>query len=950
MAMGKLKKAGFIVLTTLLILATLTGIVVFGWSNATNFVSHFLLDWDAEEIDPSAITFYAPRFATMDEAAKHSKESAVKTQAEGSVLLENNGALPLSGNERRISVFGTASVNPAYGGTGSGEGNREAVTDLFTALANEGFIVNPILRSFYETMAKRGYARGRGTDMNGTYYGVKGTRGYGYSVNEIEREQYTRQVRDSYADYADAAIVVLSRSGGEGQDLPTSMLEFYEGDDRHYLEPTEEELALFDEVREGGFRKVIVLLNTLNTFECGFLKEDGIDAALWIGGTGQHGMEAAAKMLTGELSPEGRLPDTYARDLLSAPAMQNYGDNRFVDNGHVTTAAYVAYAEGIYVGYRYYETRALYEGEEWYRDSVVYPFGYGLSYTDFIWSNFVFTEAEDGFSASLTVKNTGNRAGKDVVQLYLTKPYTDYDRENGVEKSAADLIGFAKTNLLSPGESETVTIEVGRSALASYDAYGAHTYLAEAGGYIFSARKDAHTPVLEAVYRLQEDERFDESVTGYGIENRFETEVYSSRPADLQLLSRADFAGTWPVPYGDGGTAGKTVMEMTEEKKNLILSTESPSALTLTGRPVTSSGAGHTFSELFDENGMPLDYDDPLWMETVQCMSKRELYYLVSSGGGRSPAIESIHKRQSNTSDSPMGLRSGTLFPCYPIQAATWSTEIGALIGDCVAEEALHLNIHGWYAPAMDTHRTPFGGRNYEYYSEDGILAGKYAAAVCRAARARGLSHRIKHFALNEQDTNRGDRGNFRNGDPYNGLCTYAGEQSIRELYLKPFELAVTEGGADGVMTSYNRIGDIWAGGHYGLLTEVLKNEWGMKGNVLTDFAGSFGYKYMDLKQGLLAGNTQWLYVGNAFPADGWDSDEMILLMQRAAKDILYAEAGSSRVNNQRHPDGSSISIRMPWQRWQYVALTVYVLIVAVWLLVFLRLRTTDRSKAKNAQ
>lgn len=950
MAVGKLKKAGFIALTALLILATLTGAVVFGWSNATNFVSHFLLSWDAEEKDPSAVTIYAPRFSSLSEAEARSKEVAVRVQAEGSVLLENNGALPLGESERRISVFGTASVNPAYGGTGSGAGNREGITDLFTALENEGFQVNPSLRSFYEDLAKHGYARGRGTDMNGSYYGTKGTRGYGYSINEAEREKYTEELRASYADYADAALVILSRSGGEGQDLPTSMREFHEADGRHYLEPTEEELALIDEVRTGGFKKVIVLLNTLNTFECGFLKGSGIDAALWIGGTGQHGMEAVAKMLTGALSPEGRLPDTCAKDLLSAPAMANYGDNRFVENGRITTAAYVAYAEGIYVGYRYYETRALYEGEQWYRDSVVYPFGYGLSYTEFLWSDPVFTETETGFSMSVKVKNTGSRAGRDVVELYLTKPYTGYDRENGVEKSAVDLVGFEKTSALAPGASETVTIEISRSALASYDAYGAHTYLAEAGEYVFSASKDAHTPVLTASFRLNENERFDRSTTGYTIENRFETEAYSSRPDDLKLLSRSDFAGTWPAPYGDGGTAGKAFMTMTPEKKASILSAESPSAPVLSGKPVTESGAGHTFSGLFDENGVPLDYDDPVWMETVQCMSKRELYFLVSSGGGRSPAIESIQKRQSNTSDSPMGLRKGTLFPCYPVQAATWSAEVASEVGDCVAEEALQLNIHGWYAPAMDTHRTPFGGRNYEYYSEDGVLAGKYAAAVCRASRAKGLSHRIKHFALNEQDTNRGDRGNFKNGDPYNGLCTYAGEQSIRELYLKPFELAVTEGGADGVMTSYNRIGDTWAGGHYGLLTEVLKNEWGLHGNVLTDFAGSFGYRYMNLRQGLLAGNTQWLYVGNAFPAEDWDSDEMILLMQRAAKDILYAEAGSSRVNNQRHADGSSVTVRIRWQAWQYYTLAAYALLAAVWLFVFLRIRKTHQDKAKNAQ
>ncbi|MBR0160040.1 MAG: glycoside hydrolase family 3 protein [Oscillospiraceae bacterium] len=930
--MGKLKKLGFSLLSVILILATITMGICFGWSNAPNFVSHFLLDWDPEIPDPEAVTYYSSRFANMEEAAAYSKEIAIQTQAAGTVLLENNGTLPLDPSERRISVFGTASVNPVYGGTGSGEGNREKITDLYTALEEEGFVVNPALRDFYEKMAKQGYRRGKGTDMNGRHYGLKGSRSYGYSINEIEIERYSDELKASFRDYADAAIVVLARSGGEGQDLPTSMLDFHEGDDRHYLEPTEEELALLQEVLDASFQKVIVVLNTLNAFECGFLEEAGIDAALWIGGTGQHGMTAVAKMLTGELCPEGRLPDTWARDLLSAPAMQNYGDNRYVDEGKITTAAYVAYAEGIYVGYRYYETRALDEGEQWYRENVVYPFGYGLSYTSFQWSDLKLAASENGFNISVTVTNTGSMAGRDVVELYLRKPYTDYDRKTGVEKSAADLVGFAKTRVLEPGMSESLTIDVERRLLASYDAYGAQTYLAEAGEYLFMASRDAHTPVLEATVILPLDEKFDRSETGAVISNRFETAEYSSRPEDLSLLSRADWEGTWPSVYGDGGTAGDASMTLTPERKTAILSTDCPGASGLSGVPVTASGAGHTFSELFDQNGKPLDYDDPLWMETVQCMTREELYYLVSAGSGRSPAIESIQKQQSNTSDSPMGFRVGTLFPCYPIQAATWSTEIASEIGNCIAEEALLNNIHGWYAPAMDTHRTPFGGRNYEYYSEDGILAGNYAVSVCAAAREKGLSHRIKHFALNDQDTNRGDRGNFRNNDPYNGLCTYAGEQAIWELYLKPFELAITKGGADGVMTSYNRIGDIWAGGHYGLMTEVLRNEWGLHGNALTDYAGTFGYRYMNMKQGLLAGNSQWLYVGNAFPTADRESDEMVLLMQRAAKEILYSEASSSRVNNQRHADGSSVEVQIRWQRWQYIAVTAYLALLALWL------------------
>lgn len=381
------KTAEIILYITVFAVLTAAMTLVYCWPAASNFVTQNILNQKAEDVEPGTVTYFKPAFATKEEAYAHSKEVAILAQAEGTVLLENNGALPLASTERRTSVFGTGSVNIAYGGTGSGEGNRSGRTDLYTALEGEGFTVNPTLKSFYEQKYQEGYHRGVGTDMNGAYYGIKGTRNYGYSINEVDRERYTQTVRESYGDYSDVALVVISRSGGEGQDLPTSMAEFYEANDKHYLELTDEEIDLIEEVKSGGFGKVIVLMNILNAFECGFLKDEGIDAALWIGGTGQYGMIAVAKMLTGELSPEGRLPDTYAADLLSAPAMQNYGDNRYVDNGQVTTAAYVAYEEGIYVGYRYYETRALDEGEDWYASQVVYPFGYGLSYTEFAWSD-----------------------------------------------------------------------------------------------------------------------------------------------------------------------------------------------------------------------------------------------------------------------------------------------------------------------------------------------------------------------------------------------------------------------------------------------------------------------------------------------------------------------------------------------------------------------------------
>ncbi|MBP5242188.1 MAG: hypothetical protein J6Z36_00675, partial [Clostridia bacterium] len=504
-------------------------------------------------------------------------------------------------------------------------------------------------------------------------------------------------------------------------------------------------------------------------------------------------------------------------------------------------------------------------------------------------------------------------------------------------------------------ETAEVSITISQSQLASYDAYEKKTYRMDRGEYFLILAADAHDAAKQAVekyksssvsdnlfvYEQAEDVLYDVSDTGYPITNRFQTEKYTSLPEDLPLLSRADWQGTFPTPYGDGGVAGKAVKELTGTKKAAILSTDhlgpnndevdyvynfaTQTVETVhIGKAVTNSRKGLNFIDMVDKNGKVADYDDKKWQDLVECMTVKELYKFLSSGFGQSAQINSINKRRTDTSDSPMGLHSGTLFPCYPIQAATWSVETAQSIAECVAEEALWNGIHGWYAPACNMHRTPFGGRNYEYYSEDGTLSGKYIAAVVKTAQANGLFVQMKHFALNDQDTTRGDRGNFKNGDPYNGLCTYANEQCIREIYLKPFQYGVEEGGAHGVMTSYNRIGDTWAGGHYGLLTEVLRNEWGMKGNALTDYAGTFGYKYMNFGQGLRAGNDLWLHPSNAFPTDDYTSDAAIYYMQKAAKDVLYAEACSSRINNQRYTDGSSVIVKTTYAPWRWLVGIIY--------------------------
>lgn len=982
-----MKKKGSIAMiaihTVVWILLTITLIVLYSWSAVDGYVNTMIkIGGVAEKKIEGTIDYYTPKFSSMEEAYAHSHEVAIEAQASGSVLLENNGALPLAKAERNISVFGVASVNIAYGGTGSGEGNGgKNNVDLYTALENEGFTWNETLKNFYENKKNQGYRRGGGTDMNGSYFGWKGARDYGYSINEVEREAY-ENVRSSYADYSDAALIVISRSGGEGQDLPTSMRDFYEGDDKHYLQLTDEEIALFEEVKEGNFEKTVVLLNTLNPFEVGFLKDEsfGVDAALWIGGPGQYGLEAVAKMLTGELAPEGRLSDTYAANLLSAPAMQNYGDNRYTENGVVTTAAYVAYAEGIYSGYRYYETRyfdsvkgvgnaaspvGASDGAAWdYNKEVAYPFGYGKGYTEFAWGEPSYTETNGKITVQVEVTNDGERTGREVVQLYAHKPYSANDQAIGVEKSAIDLVGYAKTKPLASGKGELVEIVIEKEQFASYDAYEKKTYRMDRGDYYLIVAKDAHEATESVLsgdknamlYEQKTDEVFSKSDTMYEITNRFETENYTSKPADMTMLSRSDWAGTWPKVYGDNGVAGKATKEFTaaikaeilnksenahlgknDDKTDYIYNTNTKQTEKITiGKAITKSGEGFNFIDMVDENGKVTDYYDQKWDKLVQCMSVEELYVFLSSAFGQTAGAESINKPRSITSDSPMGLGCGTLFPCYPIQSAAWDISIAEKIGGCIAEEGIWNDVRGWYSPTCNLHRIPFGGRNYEYYSEDGVLAGKYAATVVKNVQAGGMYVQIKHFAVNEQDTNRGDRGNFQNFDPYNGLCTYANEQSIREIYLKAFQLAVEEGGAHGVMTSYNRIGNTWSGGHYGLVTEILRNEWGMKGNALSDYAGTFGYTYMNMNQGLRAGNDIWLHPSNAFPIDDKTSDAAIYYMQKAAKNVLYAEAHTSRINNLRYADGSAVQVKIqisPWKYWVgsgYLALTALCAAVVV--------------------
>ena len=521
-----MKKTITVILSFLL--ALFNGVTIAAFSNSllNNSATIYTCSWGwNKENFTGKKLFYTPLQKSKELAYNHSRDIAIQTQEEGTVLLKNqNSALPLSENEMRVSVFGTGSVNIAYGGTGSGNGSDLERVSLYSALDDNGFLVNPNLKSFYEKKYTEGYHRGLGTDMNGAFYGNKGRRNYGYSINEVEKEAYA-EVFDSFSSYNDAALIVFSRSGGEGQDLPTSMKEFYEADDKNYLELTDEEISLLELVKEKDFKKTIVLLNTMNTFELGFLENEeySIDAALWIGGPGQYGTLGVARILKGESSPQGRLADSYASDLFSAPSMMNYGDNHYLDSGNMTTSCYVAYSENIYVGYRYYETR--YEdslfginnaGDFDYDSEIVYPFGYGLGYSQFIWSEPSFSIKDETVEVTLEVSNVGKRKGKDVVQLYCQKPYTDFDKENGIEKSAIDLLGFAKSGELAPNESEFITIKADKRMLASYDSKVNQTYLLEKNdNYYLSVGRNCHDALKNIVSAKKNDDAIGDSSQSY---------------------------------------------------------------------------------------------------------------------------------------------------------------------------------------------------------------------------------------------------------------------------------------------------------------------------------------------------------------------------------------------------------------------------------------------------
>ena len=915
--------------------------------------------------DEVTSVYPAQKAASKAEAFANAQEVNLKLAEEGFVLLKNeNAALPMN-KGARISVFSKNSVNLSYGGSGSGGFDTSNNKDLYESLSDAGFVTNPTLKSFYESSQSGPVRTANSSDLdNGDNQKI--------ATAETPQSKYTDAVKNSYADYSDAALVVITRIGGEGFDLPR-----YQGGsegavspDSHYLELDQNEIDLLTAVTDGTFKRVVVVFNTPSSFEATFLKDsayaafaDKIDAAVWIGFTGSNGITALGEILNGDVNPSGRLVDTWAANFTKNPSFVNFGTGCLPD----TTDKYdggmyysVDYEEGIYVGYRYYETRGETDGEDWYNANVVYPFGYGLSYTTFDWTvgDASASEIELGttITVPVTVKNTGSAAGKDVVQLYASAPYT----LGGIEKAHKVLVGFAKTKLLQPGESKTVTVSFDPYSAASYDYRDANSngfsgYELEAGEYTLYVSRNAHESEKAIALNLAADVQIDtDPTTDSEVINRY-TDSEDFLDSDWQLdtmLSRADWEGTWPTPQTAQQHAGtdRLYEEIRSEEHNNPTDFDSEEypwfgeEPTLTLRDLLPSAEAEGYEPV-------VSYDDERWEELMMGCDEEEMIALINNGAYHTLAMESVGLPATIHGDGPSGFTcfmskeqvNGTCqYVSEPVMASTWNinlmNELGEAIGEegTIGDKATGQPYSSIYAPGVNIHRSPFGGRCSEYFSEDPFISGMMGAAEVQGIQSRGVLPTVKHFVANEQETHRSIGGDL----------SWLSEQALREIYLKPFEYTVKLGETRGIMTSFNRIGTRWTGGDYRLLTEVLRNEWGFNGLVICDF--NTIPQYMIPRMMFYAGGSLDLATQQSAmwtDCDTSDAGDAIVLM-RAVKDVMYALVNSNAMN------AEVIGYNPPiWQEYlHWINIGAFTL-VGVWLVLAIvrTVRCNKRQKAKIA-
>lgn len=835
-----------------------------------------------------------------EETKEEAEDLITEIAEEGIVMVKNNGTLPLAENTKNINVFGWASTNPCYGGTGSGAVDTSNCISLLQGLESGGYNLNQTLIDMYTDYAQdRPEASMMSVD---------------WTLPEPTVDYYTDTIMEEAKEFSDTAVITIARIGGEGTDLPTDFgsknddgtekytytnnstayEDFAEG--QHYLELSQTERDMIELVCE-NFENVIVVYNGANAMELGWVEEyEQIDSVLCCPGTGESGFAALGSILNGNVNPSGRLADTYVYDLTKTPSYNNFGDfsydnmDEFVwdEHGAAQDVNFVNYTEGIYVGYKFYETayeEAQNGNMDFDYDTIVqYPFGYGLSYTDFEQKISDFETTEDGFRVTVEVTNTGDVAGKDVVQLYFTPPYNN----GGIEKSEVNLIDFEKSELLEPGESEKIEFDISAEDMAVFDTYGAGAYVLEEGEYEISIRSDAHTILDEVEYTVEDTIVYDESNPRPSDETAATTQFEFAEGDDVVYLSRENGFANY-----EEATAPPTNYSMSEERKANYQNAANYDVEVLNDdtdeMPETGADNGIVLADLRGKS-----YDDEQWDLLLDQMSIDDMVSLISGGGYQTAAVDSIEKTATTDNDGPATIynnytgATGSAYPSEVMLANTWNKELALRMGESIGKQADEMDVSGWYAPAMNIHRTAFSGRNFEYYSEDSILSGMMAASEIQGAAEFGVYSYVKHFAFNDQETNR-----------IYQLCTWINEQAIREVYLRPFEIAVKNGNTGAVMAAHNYIGDKWVGASYELCTTVLRDEWGFEGFVSTDMFA--GYGYYDADMAIRAGVDSMLNPMNHADATVTDveSATSVSAMRNASHNILYTVVNSRAYNEE---------------------------------------------------
>ena len=863
-------------------------------------------------LNNATITKYTLSDATVSKA----NELAKDVQSEAVTLLKNDDSnLPLSG--KKVNVFGWGSTNPVYGGTGSGSMSKQYKTvSLLDGMKQAGLKTNTELSKLY-------------TDYRKDRPEV-GMFAQDWTLPEVPAKQYSDKLVSDAKDFSDEAVVVLTRVGGEGADLPTDMKakgityknnskdydDFQKGESFLQLSKTERDMI---DLVTSNFKKVTLVYNGANTFQFDFLNDySQIQSVVWCPPAGQTGFSALGDVLAGDTNPSGKTSDTFLKDLTKSVSYNNFGKFEYTNmadkaakykgfTGDDVTAipGFVNYSEGIYVGYKFYET-ASDEGLINYDDTVAFPFGYGLSYTSFDQKLDSVKYKGGKVTVTATVTNTGDKAGKDVVEVYYNPPYTD----GGIEKASKNLAGFEKTKELQPGESQKVTVKFDDDDMASYDYKGAKAYVLEKGDYDISIQSDSHHVIDHKAITVKDTVTYDSDSNTHNGDKTVATNQFDDVAGDVTYLSRADHFANYKE-----ATAAPTNFKMSDKAKETFYNNSNYDSKKFDKdsdkMPTTGAKNGLKLSDMYGK-----DYDDADWDKLLDQLTFDDMDNLIANGGYGTQAVKSVGKIQLTDADGPASLNNnftgvGSIgFPASTAFACTWNKDLAKQFGEMIGDMAHDMHVAGWYAPAMNIHRNAFSGRTFEYFSEDSLLSGVMASSEISGAKSKGVYSFMKHFALNDQETKRTEM-----------LCTWTNEQAMREIYLKPFEMSVKEGGAQAVMSSFNYIGNTYAGADSALLQTVLRGEWGFKGFVLTDYFGGYGYQNAD--QEVRAGNDSMLATTKITNHITDKSATSVKAMRQAAHNILYTAANSWQYANGEPKVATPI-----WKTAMYVAWGVVAVLV----------------------